>query len=165
MGCPRCFCDGCGEEMIHRDHRKHYESSSALGQILYREGPSKISLCDVDLVSRKGLADGSTLLRIVEHKQPTHRGVTQAKILDILDGTISHCVCCTAAAHLKLHERSGVYIMRGHIAGATNGNRPTRFASNQVMDRIRDGKKIVFESHEAFFQFLDPESLLRRSKD
>jgi hypothetical protein len=54
-GCGRTFCRKCGQEMIHRDHRHGYESSSALGQIIWRDGPAFLSVMDLDAVSRKGL--------------------------------------------------------------------------------------------------------------
>jgi hypothetical protein len=71
----------CGEETIHRDHRRGYESASALGQIVWREGPKKMSAADIDLATLKLLSNGQRLLRLNEQKQPDHSlGWSQGQI-------------------------------------------------------------------------------------
>lgn len=170
-GCGRHFCDKCGEELIHRDHRKMYESSSALGQIVSREGPKNISVADIDLASLKLLKNGNgnynnnikKLLRIIEQKQPDHslKG-PQRNILYLIDAIIQHCLSCPKAIDLKLDERSGVYIIRGLIDGAINGKRETKFNGSQIIEKLSNGQKFEIFTHEIFFQFLDPLDRKRR---
>jgi len=158
MGCGRTFCGGCGEEMIHRDHRQSYESASALGQIVGREGPVNISVTDIDLVARKGLQNGAQLLRIIEQKQPKHQlRRPQRETLKLLDACIGHCVHCEAAKDLVLDKRSGLYLMVGHIDGETSGRRTTRFNGPQIVTKFSDGRDKRLETHEEFFELLDPE--------
>jgi hypothetical protein len=162
-GCGRTCCAYCDEEMIHRDHRGRYESASALGQIVGRRGPLNLSVTDADLIARKGTPEGLELLRFVEQKNPGHRfDKGQERIMRLIDRCIEHCTLCPDAADLHLHARSGLYIMRGHIAGATTGRRETRFDGPQDVERLRDGAKQRFTTHEELFHFLDPYDDRRR---
>lgn len=151
--------------MIHRDHRRGYESASALGQIVGREGPLNLSVTDLDLVTRKGLRDGNQLLRLIEQKQPGHsfKG-PQETTVRLLDECIHHCTLCPDAQELRLDHRSGLYLVRGLIAGATTGHRETRFEGTQRIIRLRTGQHRDITSHEEFFQFLDPEDPRRRQR-
>jgi hypothetical protein len=164
MGCGRQWCTGCREELIHRDHRHGKESASALGQIVSREGPENVSVADLDLASLKWLSNGSTLLRLIEQKNPGHRlKPGQKAILRLLDRAVDHCKLCPQASELHIEQRSGVYILRGHVAAATHSvRRETRFNGAQVVERLSDGQTRPIESHEAFFHFLDPEDSRRR---
>lgn len=162
MGCGRQFCKKCGEELIHRDHRKIYESSSALGQIVSREGPKNLSVADIDLVSLK-IMNRKKLLRIIEQKQPNHSlKWPQKEILRLIAEIISHCIDCKFAHNLNLDNRSGVYIMRGMIKGAKEGKKITRFDSCQKIERITTEQNGTIYTHEDFFNFLDPLDKTRR---
>lgn len=46
MACGRQFCR-CGDELIHRDRRRWYESSSALGALIRHVGPAEIAAGDI----------------------------------------------------------------------------------------------------------------------
>ena len=163
-GCGRQWCKKCSEELIHRDHRRGYESASALGQIVWREGPKNISAVDLDLATLKVLRGKDRLLRLIEQKQPGH-GMKwgQEQILRILDRALDHCKLCPAASELQIHQRSGVYIIRGHVAAAAESVRKqTSFDGPQTIERMSDKQTMPVESHEEFFQFLDPEDTARR---
>lgn len=163
MGCPRTYCQGCGEEMIHRDHRRSYESASCLGQIVSREGPLKLGFMDMDGVSRKGLKDGSQLLRILEHKQlNAHLKANQEETLKLIAQIIEHCVKCPSATSLKLHPNSGLYIVRGELTAASNGAHKTMFNGPQEITRYVDGISYTVTNEEGFFRFLDPVDRERR---
>lgn len=134
-GCPRLRCSGCDEEMIHRDHRKFYESSSGFGQIISRDfGHGPFGWADVDLVlERDGLhRDHLPLLMVFEHKESSAeiRG-SQAKILRRLS-IIVHLAIVAGT----LDPNSGVYTVRGRIAGVKSGHRETYFDGAQVIERI-----------------------------
>lgn len=149
--------------MIHRDHRKHYESASALGQIVYREGPSKLSYADADGISLKRLRSGLTLLRVIEQKNRGHTlGWAQNEILRTLDATIAHARICPGAADLRLDPRSGVFLVRGEIAAAYAPDLHTSFNGEQVIERLHDGRVETVTTHEEFFRFLDPQDSERR---
>ena len=157
-GCGRMFCPHCDEEMIHRDHRKGYESASALGQIIWREGPGRLSVTDLDLASRKGLPSGQQLLRLLEQKQPGHKfGISQERTLKLLDSLILHAIACPEAASLQLDPRSGVYVLRGEVAAAQEWPRQTMLCGVQEVERLTTGGQFKFETHEQLFEFLDPE--------
>ena len=157
-GCGRQWCKKCSEEMIHRDHRRGYESASALGQIVWREGPKNISAVDLDLATLKVLRGKERLLRLIEQKQPGHSMKWgQEEILRILDRALDHCKLCPDASELHIEQRSGVYIIRGHVAAAADSIRKqTSFDGPQVIERINDKKTWKIKSHEQFFKFLDP---------
>jgi len=162
--CGRQWCAACAEELIHRDHRKGYESASALGQIIWREGPARLTVCDMDILARKGLRDGSTLFRGLEQKNPDHTlKDPQEQNLSLLDAMIRHCVECPAYAG-KLDPRSGIYVIRGEVAGATEGTRKTVFHGPQEIIRLRDRASVTITDHEQFFRFLDPQDRQRRSR-
>jgi hypothetical protein len=162
-GCGRQWCKGCGEELIHRDHRKAYESASALGQIVGREGPVNVSVTDLDLVSRKGLRNGEQLVRFVEQKQPAHTLRTGQEVtLRLIDACFDHCSHCPGATDLHIDRRSGLILVRGHIAGSTTARRETRFDGAQTVVHVRSGRKTVVSCHEEFFRLLDPEDSRRR---
>jgi hypothetical protein len=161
--CDRHWCPDCDEELIHRDHRKWYESASALGQIVWREGPLNVTVTDLDLVSRKGLANGFQLVRLVEQKQPDHTlRAQQARLLYLLDDCLAHCARCPTAADMKIDERSGLLLVRGHITASPEGRHKTIFDGAQIVEHVRSKRQIIVGSHEAFFQLLDPEDPQRR---
>jgi hypothetical protein len=164
-GCGRQWCAGCGEELIHRDHRKGYESASALGQIVGREGPVNLSVADIDLATRKLLPDGRVLLWLLEQKQPEHKlGSSQGRILYLLDDCVDHCTTCPGAADLRLHPSSGLLFVRGHIAGSMKGRHETRFDGPQTIVHVRSGKTVIATVHEEFFRVLDPVDRSRRQR-
>lgn len=171
-GCGRQYCSHCGDELIHRDHRKWYESSSALGQIIYREGPRLLTVSDIDTVTLKILNRGKSsekkLLRIIEQKQPNHKfDGPQRDILFLLNQIIVHILSCTDASHIGLDSLSGVFILRGLIESANNqkngNNKKTIFGGPQTMERLSDGYMKTINNHEEFFSILDPESKARRN--
>lgn len=162
-GCGRNYCPHCDEETIHRDHRRGYESASCLGQIVWREGPKNLSVMDLDLVSRKGMQDGTQLLRLVEQKQVGHKFEgPQERTLQLLDAMISHASLCKNATHLHVNPRSGVYVVRGEMGAATSIRRQTTFLGPQTIHQMSTGQMYEVDGHEAFFRFLDPEDRTRR---
>jgi len=52
--------------LIHRDHRKLWESSSSFGAIFRREGPLEITMGDINAYIYKA---AYKVLRVIEHKQ------------------------------------------------------------------------------------------------
>jgi hypothetical protein len=162
-GCGRQWCSVCDEELIHRDHRKFYESSSALGQIVWREGPVNVTVCDLDLASRKGLSNGFQLVRLVEQKQPDHTlRAPQARLLFLLDACLGHCASCPGAVDLQIDKRSGLLLVHGHIAASTRARHETIFDGPQTVEHVRTKQRIEVLSHEEFFRVLDPEDSQRR---
>lgn len=162
-GCGRHFCKWCEEEMIHRDHRKFYESASALGQIIWREGPDRLSVTDLDVVSRKGLPNGLQLLRGIEQKQPGHKFEdAQEQTLRLLDSVIVHAGLCPAAVELHVDPRSGIYVIRGEVAAAADWPRQTMFCGTQQIVKLATGETWKIRAHEPLFRFLDPEDTSRR---
>jgi len=166
-GCGRQWCTKCGEETIHRDNRKRYESASCLGQIMWREGPMRLTAGDLDLLTRKGLRNGKQLLLGLEQKQPGHKfDLPQERSLRLLDGILRHCGLCPAAADLELDPRSGVYIVRGPLGAATEGRRKTGFLGPQQIEWLSTGRTVKVPNHETFFRFVDPEDWERcRTRD
>ena len=141
--CRRTFCPDWDEEMIHRDHRKHYESASGLGQIISREAPRTLTTGDVDQYVRKWLGD-MTLLRLIEHKQPDQElKAQQQRALTDLDRIVRHA---TGDPNLHLDPRSGVYIMRGEIGAATSARREAQFEGKQVLYDVRGN--VIFEPRD-----------------
>ena len=119
--CSRTFCPDCGGEFIHRDHRRHWESASTLGQIIHHLKRS-FTYVDIDGCTYKRT---KRLLRLVEHKQP-HQMVkyAQGEVLELLDRIIAHYVECPTAQDVeKLHPDSGVYLMTGELDAADEGHR------------------------------------------
>lgn len=134
-GCPRCRCAGCDEEMIHRDHRKFYESSSGFGQIISRDfGHGPFGWADVDLVLERAALhrDQLPLLMVFEHKE------TSSKVSDSQQKILRRwaIIVHLAIVARKLDPNSGVYTVRGRIAGLTTGYRETYFDGAQVIERI-----------------------------
>lgn len=163
-GCGRQWCSKCAEELIHRDHRRGYESASALGQIIWREGPALLSVTDLDVAARKGMRDGSQLLRVIEQKQPGHKFErAQGQTLELIDACIVHTAQCDAA-DVRLHPRSGVYVIRGEIAAATSGRLQTTFRGPQQIEQLHTGMSRVINTHEELFEILDPENGPRRRR-
>ncbi len=161
--CGPIYCPTCGKMCIHLLHRKIYESSSGLGQIIWREGPTKLTVSDLDIVTFKSLKNNEILLRLIEQKQPRHKFERpQEQILRLLDAIIYHCCLCPEAKDLKLNTRSGVYILRGLIEAATSDREETILKGQQTIQRLRDGSESTFTSHEILFNFLDPEDSTRR---
>lgn len=164
-GCGRTYCPHCTEEMIHRDHRRGYESASCLGQIVWREGPLALSVTDLDLVSRKGMRDGSQLLRLVEQKQLGHKFESaQERTLRLMNAVITHAALCESATELHVSPRSGVYVVRGQLGAATSSRQETMFLGPQTIEQLGTGQTYDITSHEAFFRFLDPEDDRRRRR-
>lgn len=117
--CARAFCDGCGEELIHRDHRKHYESSSGLGQIVRRDMTDKFGVTDIDLAVER-TRGGVTLLKLVEQKQERHRfRGSQAQIMAVLAALIDHAKDCADFTAYQLAPDSGAYVAYGEIVPET----------------------------------------------
>ena len=155
-GCPRTFCSSCDGEMIHRDNRRGYESASALGQIVSRDGPRTFTVGDVDLYVVKFLG-AQVLLRLLEHKQPTAAlKPMQRAALQLLDACIA-----TAIAHplapKPLHPASGVYLIRGEVGAETSGRRATCLAGPQRLWNPRAGWHQL-ESQDQVFAWMDGRS-------
>lgn len=156
--CRRHFCEDCGDEMIHRDHRKSYESASGFGQIVSRDGPRTFTVGDVDLYVLKFLGR-RPLLRLVEHKQPgAPIKPMQKRALQIL------VVVFEAAIEVgALEAGSGVYLMRGEIYANPNGQRETRLGPQHVWD-ARRRKWFQLESQEDVFAWMDGRRELGREQ-
>ena len=151
--CRRTFCDDCRRELIHRDNRKHYESASGLGQIVHRDGPRSFTVGDVDLYLRKWLG-GATLLRLIEHKQPSQViNEPQAITLRMLDSIFEHAINCTDPP-LRLDPRSGVYVMRGEIFAEASGHRKTHLGPQRLWDP-RTQQWTELESQAEVFAWMD----------
>jgi hypothetical protein len=163
MGCPpRHYCKGCGEALVHRDNRKPWESSSGLGQIIWREGPAKMSFADIDGVAYKTLANGKILYRVLEQKQPGSRlGKQQLEILKLMDDMIQLYKKRTQV----LHEGSGVFIVRCEVLGETEGRRKAVINKTPFhVTRLTDMKVFRVNDLEHFFDCLDPEDKRRRNR-
>lgn len=135
-GCPsRQHCPGCAEEMIHRDHRKRWESSSGFGQIFLRDyGHGRFGAADADLVVERR-ADGPgglPLLMVFEHKEPmakiefSQRTILRRVAIVVHDAILGH----------RLDPQSGVFTIRGRIGARTTGYRETYFDGPQVIERM-----------------------------
>ena len=133
MACGRQYCPKCGEELIHRDNRKEWESSSSLGAIIRapspRGGPKEISFCDIDGCVWKAKYK---ILRIIEHKQPNANiGDQQLKSLKRLDLAIRSAVTTRV-----LCNGSGVFIIRGGLHGSDHGRREVDFCGPQIVTTL-----------------------------
>jgi len=148
--CRRTFCPDCNAELIHRDNRKHYESASALGQVVSRNGPRTFTCGDVDLYVLKLFGGRPPLLRLIEHKQPG------APIKEMQKKTLRILVVAFAAAieARALDSRSGVYLMRGGVYANPDGRRETRLGPQRVWDAERR-EWFALESQEAVFDWMD----------
>ena len=140
-GCGRHFCAHCGEEMIHRDHQRQYEASSALGQIIHREGPAHFTYGDIDGYAAKWLRAG-TLLKILEHKQPDQQlGKAQSKVLGDIDKIVRFALGKPECGVVLL-DGSGVFIIRGELE-PEGPQHKCDFATKQIVQTV-DGST-VFE--------------------
>lgn len=117
--------------MIHRDHRRGYEASSALNQIIHREGPAEIAVGDVDTYVEKWFGDRA-VLRLLEHKQADQElGRAQRVALGDLDKAIRGL-----GERLCPGSESGVFVLRGRLEPEIGGRRRVDFASRQVIERM-----------------------------
>jgi hypothetical protein len=156
MSCPRTFCPGCDEEMIHRDNRRHYESASGLGQIISRDGPRTFTVGDIDLYLWKDLL-GRELIRLLEHKQPGQPlKAMQQKVLRRLEALIAHAIDCERSP-IRLDQTSGVYVLRGLILAQPDGRRKTELGAQRVWNP-RSGW-FDLPSQRAVFRWLDGQPL------
>src|SRR5215469_7965790 len=116
--CTRAFCRDCGEEMIHRDHRKYYESSSGLGQIIHRDMTRAFGAADLDMAVER-TRRGVTLFRTIEQKQSAHRFTgSQPQIMGVLAALIDHAAACDQFTDYQLAPDSGAYVAFGEIIPA-----------------------------------------------
>jgi len=147
--CRRTFCPDCDAELIHRDNRKGYESASALGQVVSRDGPRTFTVGDVDLYVLKFLGR-RPLLRLLEHKQPGSRiKPMQKRALQVL------VVVFEAAIDIgALDPRSGVFLMRGEVYANPDGRRETRLGPQRIWD-ARQREWFDLESQEDVFAWMD----------
>jgi hypothetical protein len=127
-----CTCD---EELIHRDHRKPWESASAFGQIVWRAGPSHLTTGDIDHYAAVFGLNRHDLLRLIEHKQPDQPlKPMQEKTLLLLGAIIGHAIDCPDFVQ-PLDPRSGVFVVRGPIKAEPDGLRRTYFAGEQQVSK------------------------------
>lgn len=146
--CPPHQCVACGEDMVHRDNRKTHESSSALGQIIHREGPRDLLVGDIDLYALKWLRDVA-ILRLIEQKQRRQAmGRGQAIVLELLDHAIRTVAGCWAharqgkdAAVFAQHE-SGVFVLRGDLGRKSDKEGAVDFLEYPVLARL-DGSVVL----------------------
>jgi len=141
--------------MIHRDHRRGYEASSALNQLLHREGPDHAAVGDIDTYFENN-EHGEYRLIMLEHKQPDQAlGGAQAKVLRHLDSCIRHAVEHPPLRGLRLKEISGVYILRGPLEAASNGRHKVDFVGPHVVESL-DGRPIAkFQRRKDFYDWLN----------
>jgi hypothetical protein len=132
--CGRTFCRSCDEEMIHRDHRRGYESASAFGQYVLHL-PHTFTCGDVDLYLATWIG-AETLLRLVEHKQP---GMAlkpgQRRVLELFDYCLAHAATCPNSER-RLHPLSGAYVLRGLAAGERSGKQRVKLSGPQSVARV-----------------------------
>lgn len=156
---PRQWCPGCQEEMNHRDHRKLFESSSGFGQIMWRDfGRGRFGFADLDLVLQTDWGQsGLPLAMLFEHKETDAKlGPSQRAILR----TLAIAVHAAVVGHL-FDRHSGVYVVRGHIAGRTSGRRETYMDGPQVIERmlprLRDEatESWTVNGQDDFFRWID----------
>jgi hypothetical protein len=162
--CPRIFCTAadCGEEMIHRDNRRFYESASAFGQIVNRPparggAPRDFGCGDVDLFIHRQRF-GITLLRWIEHKQPRHKfEESQRHSLSDFDRLLRHSVEHPPDG-LVLHPDCGVFVLRGPLIVPTQDNphRRVDFAPGEVQTlESPDGTEIRrFDSRADLYDWM-----------
>lgn len=165
----RHFCPGCDEELIHRDHRKGWESASAFGQIVWRDGPKLLTTGDIDHYAAAFSRNGPSLLRLIEHKQPEQvLKPMQEKVLLLLGDVMQHAIECPHFTG-SLDLRSGVFVVRGSVTAESEGTRRTFFEGTQEVSRATaDGFLEVgeLEDAERVFRWLEgtPKPGLRRSQ-
>lgn len=157
MGCSRIYCPACGEELIHRDHRKYWESSSSLGQIMRNYGPKEIALSDIDAALWK---KAYNCLRFFEHKQPNAEfGDQQCKLLRTLQNIINFAV-----KHDLLDARSGVYIIRGDLHGSNHGRREVDFRGPQVVSSLDGPTILTAKTHRELNDWINCDKYWTRRK-
>ncbi|HYW27702.1 MAG TPA: hypothetical protein VE953_26255 [Terriglobales bacterium] len=145
--------------MIHRDNRAPWESSSTLGQIIWRSGPrGNFGGGDVDYYwhqSGEHRADGRAYLRVFEHKQVAAKEKhSQSVTLDDLALLIDHGITCPESPVL-LDPRSGLYLVRGPLTIQDNGRKGTCFGGPQEIERRGLHPKTTTVRTEAeFFRWL-----------
>jgi len=123
--------------MIHRDNRRGYEASSALNQIIHREGPRQLTIGDVDTYCIRINGNGPATVRLIEHKQPEQRiKMMQAIALE----SFGRALQCAAAQQL-VADNSGVFVLRGQLTASSGGRRKVDFAGPQTLQTI-DGKPV-----------------------
>jgi hypothetical protein len=166
--------------MIHRDHRKHDESSSGYGQIIRIEGPAEMSATDIDLLTAK-ISRARFLVH--EHKQPGQAFVgAQNLVLQVLDAIIEMATMTEPSERLKhllggstgiwgsksvttLDPESGVYVIRGNIgvrpedtelirADGSPGRQVT-FLDRQTVTRVGQQSPKEFESRKQMFDWMN----------
>lgn len=158
--CRRTFCLDCDEELIHRDHRKSYESASALGQILHRQGPAEITVGDVDLLCAKWRGSPRDrcrcgTLRVIEHKQPDQSmGALQRRALEALDEAIQIAINHPSET-LRLTPESGVHIVRGHLDPAISRRREVEFHGAQTITKLDGAVVFAPKTRIQFYDWLN----------
>lgn len=156
MTCQRQFCNGCGRELIHRDRKKPWESSSGLGQVISRSGPRDVSTGDIDHYVRKWLPP-VTLFRIVEHSWPDASEKTQQqRALKDLSAILAHAVECPESP-IKLDARSGVFLLKGEIRVVGKAKR-TELGPQHLSRILQDGTVellAVLETQAEVFDWLE----------
>lgn len=156
--CPRNFCPDCGQELIHRDNRRFYESSSALGQIIHakppRGAPRDFGAGDVDLFVHR-CRNGVTLAKWIEHKQPGHKFEdSQQQSLRDFDRILRHAIESPPPG-LSLHGDSGVYVVRGPLVVAErNWRRPVDFGGPQTLLNPDGSELLTFKTRQQFYDWL-----------
>ena len=140
--------------MIHRDHRKGYEASSALNQILHREGPGFAAVGDIDTYFENS-ADGKYRLIFIEHKQPDQGlGFAQGMVLRHLHACIRHAIEFPPNA-LRLQDDSGVYVLRGPLEAASSGKQKVDFAGPHVLENLKGEVVAQFNRRKEFYDWLN----------
>jgi hypothetical protein len=165
--CGRNQCPHCHEELIHRDNRKPWESSSPLGQLLYREGPQWMTGGDIDhftylrIKGEKGKE--RVLLRLVEHKQPQQsfqfddegKERPQYRALQEFSLALEEAV---KARPDHFDNRSGVFLLQGPIGSNPEGLRETRLGGPQTLSKFFRGRlrfAKLLEDKEELFRWLE----------
>jgi hypothetical protein len=119
--------------MIHRDNRRIYEASSAFNQILHREGPVNLTVCDVDTMTLKFMGNRAAL-RMAEHKQPNQ---TMKPMQQAILGLVDQCIRHAAKDELfGLTPDSGVFEIRGQLAADRWGHRKVDFVGPQIITTL-----------------------------
>src|SRR5262245_51800248 len=158
IGCPRwqwCSNEECRAELIHRDNRAPWESSSTLGQIIWRSGPDgNFGGGDIDYYWHQSASrrpSGLTYLRLLEHKQPSaHEKYSQSTTLDDLARLLDHAIVCEQS-EIRLDPASGLFLVRGPLSIQDNGRKGTCFAGPQEILRRGAHPKSMFVQTEAEF--------------
>jgi hypothetical protein len=126
---------------------------------------------DADIVSRKQLKSGRTLLRFIEQKNKTHKyDGPQRTTLRFIDAIIRHCIECDDAESLRIDPKSGVYIIRGEIAAATTSRRETDFIGDQTIEHVSDPNRRIEitggrDVKSMLWRFLDPDDYMKTRRN